>query len=100
MDESPAGWVKASIVRNGGKPSLQGNLDASPAVAHRLLLNARAAGSPDDLRQVVETQLAAIPGTVGIRWLRCFNPSPPRPEERVGYVVTGLDQPGFTRAPA
>jgi hypothetical protein len=91
MDESPAGWVKASIVRNGGKPSVQGNLDASPSVAHELLLNARASGSPDDLRRVVETQLAAIPGTVKIRSLQCFSPSPPKPEKRVGYVVTDSD---------
>jgi hypothetical protein len=45
MDTSPGGWVKASIVRNGGEPSVQGNMDASPAVAHELLLNARAAGN-------------------------------------------------------
>ena len=88
MDESPAGWVKASIVRNGGEPSVQGNLDASPAAVHEILLNARAAGSPDDLRGAVEAQLAAIPGTVRIRSLQCFSPSPPKPEKRVGYVVT------------
>jgi len=88
MDESPTGWVKASIVRNGGQPSVQGNRNASPAVAHEILLNARAAGSPDDLRFAVETQLAAIPGTITIRSLQCFSPSPPKPERRLGYVVT------------
>ena len=87
MDESSEGWVKASIVRNGGEPSVQGRLDAGPAAVHEILLNARAAGSPDDLRMVVETQLAAIPGTVRIRSLQCFSPSPPKPEKRVGYVV-------------
>jgi hypothetical protein len=78
-------------VRNGGDPSLQGNLDASPAAVHKILLNARAAGSPDDLRRAVETQLGAIPGAVKIRSLECFSPSPPRPEKRVGYVVTESD---------
>jgi hypothetical protein len=91
MDESPVGWVKASIVRNGGEPSVQGNLDASPAAVHELLLNARAAGSPDDLRRAVETQLAAIPGALRIRSLQCFSPSPPRPEKRMDYVVTETD---------
>lgn len=91
MDTSPAGWAKASIVRNGGEPSVQGNLDAPPAVAHELLLNARAAGSPGDLRQAVETQLAAIPGAVGIRALQCFSPSPPKPEKRIDHVVAGSD---------
>jgi hypothetical protein len=88
MDESEAGWVKASIVCNGGEPSVEGNLDASPAAVHEILLNARAAGLPDDLRAAVEAELAAIPGTVRIRSLQCFSPSPPKPEKRMGYVVT------------
>ena len=92
MDESPAGWVKASIVRNGGEPSLQGNLDAAPAVVHEILLNARASGSPDDLRLAVETQLAAIPGTAKIHAMQSFSPSPPKPEKRLDYVVTQSDK--------
>jgi hypothetical protein len=91
MDESPTGWVKASIVRNGGELSIQGNLDASPAGEHELMLNARAAGSPDDLQRAVESQLAAIPGAVRIRSMQCFSPAPPKPEKRVGYVVTDVD---------
>ena len=91
MDETPAGWVKASIVRTGGEPSIQGNLDASPAAAHRLLLNARAAGPPAALRRVVEARLAAIPGTVRIRSMQCFSPSPPKPEKRLSYVVQAPD---------
>ena len=91
MDTSPAGWAKASIVRNGGEAFVQGNLDAPPAMAHELLLNARAAGLPGDLRQAVEAELAAIPGAVSIRALQCFSPSPPKPEKRVGYVVAGAD---------
>jgi hypothetical protein len=91
MDESSTGWVKASIVCNGGEPSVQGNPDASPAGDHKLMLNARAAGSPDDLRRAVESQLAAIPGTVRMRSMQCFSPAPPKPEKRVGYVVTDVD---------
>jgi hypothetical protein len=91
MDESPTGWVKASIVSNGGERSVQGNLDASPVAKHELLLNARAVGSPGDLRRAVESQLAAIPGAVGIRSMQCFSPAPPKPEQRVGYVVTDAD---------
>ena len=91
MDESPTGWVKASIVSNGGERFVQGNLDASPVAKHELLLNARAVGSPDDLRRVVENQPAAIPGAVRIRSMQCFSPAPPKPEQRVGYVVTDAD---------
>ena len=54
------------------------------------LLNARAAGSPDDLRRAVEDQLAAISGTVRIRSMQCFSPAPPKPEKRVSYVVTDV----------
>jgi hypothetical protein len=84
MDTSPAGWVKGSIVCNGGEPFVDGNPDAPAVAAHELLLNARAAGSPGDLRQAVEDQLAAIPGAVSVRALQCFSPSPPTPEKRVG----------------
>jgi hypothetical protein len=87
MDASPSGGVKASIVRNGGEPSVQGDLDAPPETLHEILLNARAAGSPDDLRRVVEMRLAAISGRVTIRSLECFRPSPPKPERRLDYVV-------------
>jgi hypothetical protein len=96
IDESPTGWVKASIVCNGGEVSVQGNLDASPAPAHELLLNARASGSPGELQQVVEAQLAAIPGTVRIRSMQCFSPSPPQPEKRVSYVVADPFQSSVT----
>ena len=91
MDESPSGWVKASIVRHGCEPSIQGSLDASPADMHRLLLNARAAGPPAALRRVVEAQLAAIPGATKIRSMQCFSPSPPQPEQRLSYVVPSPD---------
>jgi len=91
MDESAVGWVKASIVRAGGEPSVQGALDASPAAAHALLLNVRAAGAPAALRRVVETQLAAMPGSIAIRSIECFSPSPPKPEKRLRRVVEPPD---------
>jgi len=92
MVESDAGWVKASIVSNGGDPTVEGNVDAPPAAVHEILLNARAAGSPDGLRAAVEAELAAIPGTVTILSLQCFSPSPPKPEKRLGHVITDSAQ--------
>lgn len=91
MDHSEAGWVKASIVQNGAEPSVEGTLAASPAMEHEILLNARAAGSPEDLRSTVESQLTALPGKIQIQSLQCFSPSPPKPEKRVGYVVAESD---------
>ena len=42
IDQSPAGWVKAAICANGQEPTVEGDLDASPANRHDLLLNLRA----------------------------------------------------------
>jgi hypothetical protein len=89
MDESPAGWLQAAIVRNGGEPAVRGMLDASPAASHQLLLNVRAEGDPDALRRIVEAQLAGIPGRVTVRAIECFRPSRPQPERRLSYVVKG-----------
>lgn len=91
IDESPAGWVKASIVSSGGEPFVRGALDGSPAGVHNVLLNARAEGAPAKLRRVVETQLNAFPGEVKMRTMQCFSPSPPRPEKRLSYVVSSPD---------
>jgi hypothetical protein len=87
IDESPTGWVKASIVPSGGGPQLQGALDASPTSAHNLLLNVRATGMPEALQRIVESQLKSVPGEIKIRSMQCFSPSPPKPEKRLSYVV-------------
>jgi hypothetical protein len=90
--ESPSGWLKASIVRNNGEPSMQGALDASPASVHHLLLNARAEGAPAALQRIVEAQLAATPGAVKIASMQCFSPSPPKPEKRISQVIEPSDE--------
>ncbi|MGI8745234.1 MAG: GTP-binding protein [Bryobacteraceae bacterium] len=82
MDDSPSGYLKASVTRNGEEPAVQGMLDASPAAVHELLLNIRAAGEPALLQRIVEKQLAAIPGKLDTRSLQCFSPAPPQPERR------------------
>jgi len=91
MDESPSGWIQASVVRDGGEPTVRGMLDASPAAVHQLLLNARAAGEPAALRRMVEAGLAGAPGRVEVRAMQCFSPPAPQPERRLSYVVEGRD---------
>jgi hypothetical protein len=82
IDTTASGYVKASIVKNGGDPGVDGMLDASPAVAHELLLNVRVTGDPENLRRIVEAGIAKIPGQVEVKTMRCFSPAAPKPEWR------------------
>ncbi len=84
IDRSPAGWLKAGIVQAGGEPVVEGMMDASPALRHDLLVNVRALGEPEVLREAVESQLRKLAGRVQIERLECFSPSPPKPEHRMG----------------
>ncbi len=43
---SPTGFLKAAICGNGQEPTVDGDLDASPAGKLELLLNLRAVGQP------------------------------------------------------
>jgi len=77
------GFLKASIVTNGQHPFVQGDLSASPVAVHDMLINIRAAGEPEDLRRIVEDQLSRLPGSLQVRSLQCFKPSPPKPQHRL-----------------
>ncbi len=87
VDDTASGFLKASVVANGGDPALQGDLSASPAVVHELLLNVRAAGEPSLLQSLVERHLSDLPGKCEIRSMQCFKPSPPKPEYRIHEVA-------------
>ncbi len=87
IDRSPAGWLKAGIVKAGAEPVVEGMLDASPALRHDLLVNIRALGEPGLLRETVESQLRRIPGRVQVERLESFSPSPPKPEHRIAGKV-------------
>jgi hypothetical protein len=77
-----AGWIKAAICANGQEPSIEGDLNASPASRLELLLNLRAVGRPEEVRAVVEQELAQRGGLLQVQ-LDCFSPSPPVPERRI-----------------
>jgi hypothetical protein len=93
-DESPSGFLKASITRNGGEPMVQGMLDASPGDAHHLLLNVRASGEPSALQRIVAAQVSRLPGKVELYAMQCFSPAPPKPEFRLNSVVERLEHNG------
>jgi Ni2+-binding GTPase involved in maturation of urease and hydrogenase len=72
FDDANSGFLKAAMCANGAEPQIEGALDASPAIHHRLLLNLRASGSPEVVRVIVESEVAGLP----IRDIRlsCFSP--------------------------
>jgi hypothetical protein len=88
VDHTVSGFLKASVISNSEDPVLQGDLGASPAAVHDLLLNVRAAGEPAVLQGLVERYLADLPGKCQLRSMQCFQPSPPKPEYRISEVAT------------
>jgi Ni2+-binding GTPase involved in maturation of urease and hydrogenase len=87
FDRCPTGWLKAAVCANGEEPAVEGNLDASPADRHELLVNLRAKGDPAQVRHVVEKQLQKLEGRKLDMYLNCFSPAPPKPERRVPRLV-------------
>jgi len=86
MDKCSAGYIKVGVCGNHEQPSVEGSLDASPDFRHELLLNVRAGGDPERLRNSIEKILADLPGRIEIRLLQCFQPSPPQPERRIASL--------------
>jgi len=44
FDSSATGWLKAAVCGNGEEPTVEGNLDASPASRHELLVKSSRKG--------------------------------------------------------
>ena len=83
IDRADSGYVKAAISANNEQPVVEGDLAASPAENHELLVNLRAAASPEVLRRIMMRAAAELPGQKDEERLECFRPSPPNPEFRV-----------------
>jgi len=96
LNECDSGYIKASIQRNGDKPSFEGMLIASACVRHHLLVNARVQGDPPVLERVIRDECAKLPGDSEIYALDCFSPPPPRPKYRFKTIinVTGQGERG------
>jgi hypothetical protein len=87
FDDSAAGALRAGICRNGDEPEVDGDLAASPAMKHDLVINLRALASPDLLAAAVDAALAGLPGRVEVEHRSAFRPAPPRPEQHYDHVV-------------
>ncbi len=83
IDTTPTGWLKAAICTPGEEPSVQGDLDASPALQHDVLLNLRAVGDPQCVRSILEHLLQEISGKQLNLRMDCFSPLAPQPERRI-----------------
>jgi hypothetical protein len=83
---SPSGFLKAAICANGHEPLVEGALDASPSSNHSLLLNLRAVGTADRVREIVEQNLRRMNGQLAALQINCFHPAPPKPERRIAEI--------------
>ncbi|HEX3685270.1 MAG TPA: GTP-binding protein [Bryobacteraceae bacterium] len=88
MSDCAAGYVKASMIRNGATPLVEGVFDASAERQHELLLNVRAIAEPSALQRAVEQELYALAGAATIVSMQCFRPSPPQPQHRLGLMMS------------
>jgi hypothetical protein len=86
---SNSGWVKAAACGNGRQPDAEGDLDASPALRHRILVNLRCGGDPDSVRAIVEAEVGKLAGHKEDLHLACFRPSAPKPEHRMTAAHLG-----------
>jgi hypothetical protein len=80
---APTGFIKAAICANGQEPTVEGDLNASPASQLELLLNLRAVGDPVEVRAIVEQELQNLDSGMKQYVLDCFSPKPPVPERRI-----------------
>ena len=79
---SPSGFIKAAICANGQQPVVEGEIHASPASIHSLLLNLRAVGTAARVRQIVENNLRGMNSQLNGLQISCFHPAAPKPEHR------------------
>jgi CobW/HypB/UreG, nucleotide-binding domain len=84
---SPTGFLKAAICGNGQEPIIEGDLDASPAGKLDLLLNLRAVGEPERVREIVEREIRELDGGLTQSTVECFSPAAPVPERRIPKAV-------------
>jgi len=86
FDRAATGYIRAGICNNGDQPSVVGDMLASPARRHELVINLRARALPAVLDAAVARATAQLPATLRVLQHQCFQPSPPVPEYRYDKV--------------
>src|SRR4051812_35105210 len=74
LDQTESGYVRVSLSGDGRGPAVDGVLDASPAMRHQILINARVVGDPDVLSHVVGQCVRALSGEVQSVLREAFRP--------------------------
>ncbi len=87
FDRAPTGYIRAGICRNGDQPAVEGDLLASPARRHELVINLRAQALPNMLEEAVARVTAALPAIPHVLYQQAFQPQPPVPEHRYDTIV-------------
>lgn len=83
FDQTRTGYVKATICRNGETdPVAEGNLLASPARKHELLINLRAKSRAEALDEAVDRATGVLAAKVTVLHRESFQPGKPMPEHR------------------
>ncbi|HLM97985.1 MAG TPA: GTP-binding protein [Bryobacteraceae bacterium] len=85
--QSANGHLKASVCRNGERPTVAGTLDAPPAARCTITINLRASGDPAILSAFVDQATRELPGRFRIDHAEAFRPSPPVPEHRFKEAI-------------
>jgi hypothetical protein len=84
--QSDAGFLKAAICGNREEPEIDGALDASPSGRQEIRLNLRATGQPEEVREIVESEIGRLRGVVSAKRIACFRPSAPKPWHRMQHA--------------
>jgi len=80
VDQTPAGYVRAALCRNGDEPQMDGALNAAPVTRHELTLNLRAIAAPELLSSIVDDCARGLPGDLTVLNAQSFRPAAPVPE--------------------
>ena len=88
LDETPGSYLKVAAAGNTDQPQVEGDLTASPETLHEVRVNLRAVLEPVRLKQVFAREVEKLRGSSSSEFLECFSPGAPKPERRLGVVVT------------
>lgn len=84
---SASGFIEVAVCANEDEPEVDGDLTASPASEHEIIVNLRAKANPEQLSLLALAAFEQLPGVVRYTRRDCFQPAAPEPEVRLTEVV-------------